>query len=366
MSGHDVEGLRVSPDGRTLVALVNEDGAVRPYRIDAETGKTGTLAGVPPGTVQNLSFHRRLPEIAWTQTSVQSAVSVCSMNLATGEITEWTRPSTGNEFSPAKKVLYPTFDQVDGKSRMIPAWLMEPPADRRRPWPVLIFIHGGPEGQSSAMISPDDEYFLRRGIAVLKPNVRGSVGYGKTYLNLDNGFLREDSVKDIGALLDWIPTQAALDAGRVAVMGGSHGGFMSLSVATHYSPRLRCAVNLFGISNFVTFLESTEDYRRDLRRVEYGDEREPKMRAFLESISPIRHVDRIGVPLFIYQGTKEPRVPLAESRQMVASLRKQGKTVWYVEAENEGHGMNRPQHIFYTGASILKFLETYLLSETDR
>ena len=199
--------------------------------------------------------------------------------------------------------------------------------------------------------------------AVIVPNVRGSAGYGKTYVSLDNGFKREDSVKDIGALLDWIETQPDLDQDRVAVFGGSYGGYMVLASAVHFSDRLRAAVDIVGISSFVTFLENTQDYRRDLRRVEYGDERDPEMRAHLEKISPVNSVEKIKVPLFVVQGENDPRVPVTESIQMVEALRQQGETVWYMNALNEGHGYRKKENRdIYQQATVL-FLKTHLLNE---
>src|ERR1700678_4289406 len=175
------------------------------------------------------------------------------------------------------------------------------------------------------------------GITVIFPNVRGSSGYGKAFLNSDNGIKREDSVKDIGALLDWIKTQPNLDSSRIMVTGGSYGGYMTLAVMTHYSDRVRCAVEQVGISNFRTFLEHTESYRRDLRRVEYGDERDPKMREFLERIAPMNNVDKMKKPMLVVAGKNDPRVPRSESEQMVAALKKQQSSVWYLMAKDEGH-----------------------------
>jgi dipeptidyl aminopeptidase/acylaminoacyl peptidase len=179
------------------------------------------------------------------------------------------------------------------------------------------------------------------GVAIVEPNVRGSLGYGKTFVGLDNGRLREDSVKDIGSLLDWVATQPGLDARRIVVAGGSYGGYMSLAVATHYSDRIAGSVDVVGIANFVTFLENTESYRRDLRRVEYGDERDPAMRAFLTSISPVTHAQDIRKPLLVAQGRNDPRVPYTESEQIVDTVKKNGAPVWYVLADNEGHGFAR-------------------------
>ena len=197
------------------------------------------------------------------------------------------------------------------------------------------------------------------------PNVRGSSGYGKAYLQLDNGYQREDSVKDIGALLDWVARQSELDAERVAVIGGSYGGYMVLASMTHYDDRLRAGIDIVGISNFVTFLENTQDYRRDLRRVEYGDERDPEMRAFLEKISPTTNAGKITKPLFVAQGLNDPRVPASESEQMVEVIRENGGVVWYLLARDEGHGFRKKANRDYYGRAVVLFLQEHLLGDTE-
>ncbi len=186
--------------------------------------------------------------------------------------------------------------------------------------------------------------------------------YGKTFLNLDNGRNRENSVKDIGALLDWIETRPDLDAKRVMVTGGSYGGYMTLASMTHFNDRFRCAVDVVGISNWITFLEHTEAYRRDLRRVEYGDERDPAMRAFLESISPLEHVRNITKPMFIVAGRNDPRVPYTEGRQMAAAIRAAGVPVWYLLAADEGHGFARKGNRDFQFAATVLFIRQYLLN----
>jgi dipeptidyl aminopeptidase/acylaminoacyl peptidase len=224
----------------------------------------------------------------------------------------------------------------------------------------MINIHGGPEGQFRPGLNAS---FLvnELGIATIYPNVRGSSGYGKSYLKLDNAMLREDSVRDIGALLDWIATQPELDAKRVAVIGGSYGGYMTLASLTHYSDRLKCGIDIVGISNWVTFLRNTQAYRQDLRRAEYGDERDPKMRDFLETISPLNNAHKIRVPLLVVQGKNDPRVPATESEQMVKKIREHGGTVWYVLGQDEGHGFAKKQNRDYQTWAEIMFLERFLL-----
>jgi dipeptidyl aminopeptidase/acylaminoacyl peptidase len=228
--------------------------------------------------------------------------------------------------------------------------------------PVLISIHGGPEGQAGFGFIGRANYFVEElGVTLVQPNVRGSTGYGKSYLTLDNGFKREDSVKDIGALLDWIATQPDLDASRVLVTGGSYGGYMSLAVATHYADRIAGNIDIVGISNFVSFLTNTESYRRDLRRVEYGDERDPAMRAFLEEISPLTHAERIRKPMFVVQGRNDPRVPYTEAEQIVAKSRANGTPIWYLRAENEGHGFRRKENADFEFFATVLFMQQTLL-----
>ncbi|MEE9234827.1 MAG: prolyl oligopeptidase family serine peptidase, partial [Candidatus Acidoferrales bacterium] len=193
------------------------------------------------------------------------------------------------------------------------------------------------------------------------PNVRGSAGYGKTFLQLDNGLRREDSYRDINALFDWIETRPELEAERVMVTGGSYGGFMTLAVATNYDDRIRCSLDVVGISNLVTFLENTKGYRRDLRRAEYGDERDPEMRAYLEVIAPVHHAARISKPLFIVQGANDPRVPRTESEQMVETVRQGGTPVWYLMAKDEGHGFRKKKNRDFQFYATVLFVQQFLL-----
>jgi dipeptidyl aminopeptidase/acylaminoacyl peptidase len=228
--------------------------------------------------------------------------------------------------------------------------------------PVVINIHGGPESQALPTFSPTAQFLANElGVAMLVPNVRGSSGYGKDYLQADNGFRREDSVKDIGALLDWIATRPELDASRVGVYGGSYGGYMVLAALMHYSDRIRAGIDVVGISDFRTFLQNTENYRRDLRRAEYGDERDPAMAEFFARIAPLNHADRIRAPLFVAQGRNDPRVPWTEAEQIVREARASGASVWYLLAENEGHGFARKENADFLFYSIVMFMRETLL-----
>ena len=263
-------------------------------------------------------------------------------------------------FSEPDLIEYSSFD-----GRKIPAFVYRPsPRKFPGPRPVLINIHGGPEGQFRPMFLGRLNYLVSElGLVLIFPNVRGSSGYGKTYLKLDNGMKREDTVKDIGALLDWIAGQGDLDKSRVGVIGGSYGGFMSLAVQTNYNDRIKAGIDIVGISNFVTFLKNTQGYRRDLRRAEYGDERDPAMRSFLERVSPLSRAHMIHTPILVVQGQNDPRVPISEAEQMVAALKKNGVPLWYVVGTNEGHGFAKKANQDYLQAVEVMFLRRYLLGE---
>ena len=289
----DVEEFDLSADGEVLAFFANEEGISRLHLLDVRSGKPLPSPTLPPGAASAPAFRRGSHEVAFAISWAHSPFDVYSYDAATRHLDRWTASETGGldpqGFAVPHLVRYPTFDSLPGGARRtIPAFVYHPDAHRfagRRP--VYITIHGGPEGQTRPIFLGTTNYLLDElGVAVVAPNVRGSTGYGKTYLDLDNGAKREDSVKDIGALLDWIATQPDLDSSHVMVSGGSYGGYMTLAAMTHYSDRLACGFDTVGISNFVTFLEHTQAYRRDLRRVEYGDERDPAMRAFLEEIAP--------------------------------------------------------------------------------
>jgi dipeptidyl aminopeptidase/acylaminoacyl peptidase len=226
----------------------------------------------------------------------------------------------------------------------------------------VVIIHGGPEGQSRPVFQGRWNYFLNEiGVALIYPNVRGSTGYGKTFANLDNGVKREGTYDDIGALLDWIGTQPNLDPKHIMIYGGSYGGHMTLATATRFSDKIACSINLFGISNLVSFLENTSGYRRDLRRAEYGDERDPAVRAWMEKTAPMAHVDQIRKPMMVQQGVNDPRVPKSESDQIVAALKKTGTPVWYLVFADEGHGFLKKPNTDFAFYTAVLFAQEYLL-----
>lgn len=363
----DVEALAVSADGRHLAYVANEDGISR-LHVLALPGETPVaLPALPVGVMALGGFSPDGGRLAVTINGATSPSDVHVVDLAAGGATRWTRSEVGGldagAFIAPTLVRFPTFDTVGGERRTIPAFYYRPPGEG--PFPVVINIHGGPEAQARPVFSPQFQFLARElGVAVLVPNVRGSAGYGKAYLALDDGRRREDAVRDIGALLDWIATRPELDADRVGVSGGSYGGYMVLASMVHFGQRLRAGIDVVGISDFVTFLTNTQDYRRDLRRAEYGDERDPEMRAFLKEISPLTHAGRIDRPLFVAQGANDPRVPASEAEQIVARVRANGTLVWYLLFEDEGHGFAKKRNRDLYEAAAMLFWQRHLLPGT--
>lgn len=362
----DVGGLELSPDGALLAFVVNADGIDRLHLMDLETMRDRELPDLPQGVIYGLEFSPDGTRLGLVFNTPTSPGDVYSLELEEQKLVRWTFSEVGglnpDTFVDAELIRYPTFDEVDGAPRTIPAFLYRPRGEG--PFPVLIDIHGGPEGQERPVFSSWTQYLVNElGVAVIAPNVRGSSGYGKSYLELDNGFKREDSVKDIGALLDWIAGRSQLDSERVGVYGGSYGGYMVLASMVHYNDRLRAGIDVVGISSFVTFLENTQEYRRDLRRVEYGDERDPEMRKFLEAIAPLARVDAISKPLFVIQGLNDPRVPVGESEQIVQAVRANGGDVWYLLAADEGHGFRKKANRDYQMEAQALFLRELLLGD---
>ncbi len=357
----DVNAVALSENGRWLAFVVNEAGSETLHVLDTRSRKERPLPRLPLGVVGGILFHANSRELAFSLSSARSPSDVFSIDLQAGKVERWTESETGGldatTFVEPEPIRWKSFD-----GREITGFLYRPPSRFTGPRPVMIDIHGGPEGQSQPRFLGRSNYFLNElGVALIYPNVRGSIGFGKSFLKLDNWEKREDSVKDIGSLLDWIDRQTGLDAARVAVTGGSYGGYMVYAVMIHYGDRLRGGIDAVGISNFVTFLERTEAYRRDQRRVEYGDERDPRMREFLLRISPLTNASKIRKPLFIIAGQNDPRVSYKEAEQMVAAIRQNGARPWYLLAKDEGHGFaRRPNQDFLFLAGI-RFVEEVLL-----
>lgn len=359
----DVDEFDLSPDGKTIAFITNEDGVGKLRLIDARTGKERRSPELPLGIPSRVTWHENGRDLAFNLSSARSPADVFSFDFRTGKVTRWTESETGglnaSDFIEPELIKLKSFDGLP-----VSGFLYRP-APKKFPGkrPVIVSIHGGPEGQSRPGFQARNNYYLdEMGVAILYPNVRGSAGYGKSFLKLDNGFKREDSVRDIGAFLDWIGRDQQLDSQRIAVMGGSYGGYMVLASLTHFSDRLRCGVDVVGISSFVTFLKNTQDYRRDLRRVEYGDERDPAMAEFLQRVSPMTNVEKIRKPLLVVQGQNDPRVPVTESEQMVKALRDRGGAVWYLMAKDEGHGFQKKKNADFQFISTIQFLREHLLN----
>ncbi len=372
---HDVDDFAISTAAGRIAFTTNENGASVLRFLDLASKKELPRPALLPGEISSLRWHgassddgdaegtsAEAPELAFNLTSSRSPGEVYSFNIATSKMLRWTSGASAGlnslELAEPKLVQWKSFDGL-----MISGFLYQPDAKKfpgKRP--LIINIHGGPEGQARPGFIGRNNYMVNElGIAIIYPNVRGSTGFGKTFLAMDNGKLREDSVKDIGALFDWIGTQETLDPGKVLVSGGSYGGYMSLAVSTHYADRIAGSIDVVGISNWVTFLTNTESYRRDLRRVEYGDERDPEMRKFLEAISPLNNAEKITKPLFVVQGRNDPRVPYTEALQIVAKMKAQKVPVWFLMANDEGHGFAKKSNQDFLFYAQIKFMEQTLL-----
>lgn len=358
----DVGTAQLSDDGALVALKMNIDGREELRVVDTRTLGERALPALPAGGVNAVRFQPRTHRLAVAIDSAQGPGRLLALDVDRGTVQPWTRPHVPpgldtTAFPDQRIVRWTSFDGL-GMS----AVLSPPPARFTGKRPVVVLVHGGPEAQATMGFLGRWSYLVNElGVAVVEPNVRGSSGYGKTFLSLDNGMQREDAVKDLGTLLDWIATQPDLDAGRVLVVGGSYGGYMSLAASVHFADRIAGAIDIVGISSFVSFLNNTESYRRDLRRVEYGDERDPAMHDFLERISPLNNAQKIRKPLFVIQGRNDPRVPWTEAEQIVERVRQTGTPVWYLLAENEGHGFRRKENADYQFYAMLRFMQETLL-----
>jgi len=360
----DIESVSISRDRRNLAMLANEDGVGKLYFYDPVGRRLSSPSKAPKGDVSLGAFSIDGSKVVLNVSTTQAPTQGYLLNIANGEVTQWTEAETAGlateSFSAPRAVQIASFDGLP-----ISTLVVKPPSRFKPPYPVLVYYHGGPEAQSRAGFLGRYNYLLRElGVALVLPNVRGSAGYGKTFLKLDDKYLREDAVKDAGAVLDWIAASPEFDKRRVMVEGASYGGYMSLAVSARYPDRICGAIDEVGITHFVSFLERTEASRQDLRRTEYGDERDPDMRAFLHRISPLTNAASISKPLLVVQGKNDPRVPWQESQQIVEAVRRRGVPVWYLLAENEGHGFARRDNADYLFFAKLKFIEQYLLGST--
>ncbi len=352
----NVETFDLSPDGRVLAYAVNEGGQSKVMVRDYRTKRALPQPSLPVGVLAALKFSPDSKSLAIGLNTATAPADVWAWDVMGGKLTRWTTSESGG-LDP-KALAEPTLTKVKSFDGLeVPAWVYKPATIKGRA-PVIIDMHGGPESQDRPGFNSRRQYWAAElGIVTIAPNVRGSDGYGKAYLKLDNGPKRQDSVRDIGALLDWIATQPDLDPKRVVVYGGSYGGFMVLACLAAYNDRLAGAIDIVGISSFVTFLTNTEGYRRDLRRVEYGDERDPAMKAVFDQISPLNLTDKMTKPLFVIAGKNDPRVPWTEGQQMVEKLRAKGGEAWFMLAADEGHGFRKKQNV-----DVQREAETMFLS----
>lgn len=356
-SAWGVENFDLSDDGKLLAYSINEDGLSQIVVRDLATGRALPQPKLPSGSIGDLNFSRDGRKLAIDFESATEPGDVWSWDVAGGTLERWTESEVGpidRAMLPEPRLIrFTSFDKLS-----VPAFVYRTklvPAGTKTP--VVILIHGGPEGQSRPDWSPTPSAFADLlGATIIVPNVRGSTGYGTRYLNLDNAEKREDSVKDIGALIDWIKAQPDLDGAKIAVYGGSYGGYMSLAVMTKYSDKLAGGVDLFGIGDWTTFLQNTEAYRRDSRRAEYGDERTPQMQAVFARISPRANVAGITKPMLIEQGANDPRVPRSESEQMVQAIRSRGVPVSYILFADEGHGWRKKPNQDLAAQAEIAFL----------
>lgn len=358
----DVDSFDISPDGRTIAYVVNEAGSHRMRVMDTRTGRVRDVKSLPAGLIGGLEI-APWGEIGFSLSSAKSASDVWSLDPRSLKLTRWTQSETGG-LDPLVNVepRILTTKSFDGLEVSGLLYLPDPakfPGKR----PLIVNVHGGPEGQSQAGFRGATNYYLNElGIGVFYPNVRGSTGYGKRFVSLDNGpFQRENSVRDMEALIDAARAEPAVDATRVGLTGGSYGGYMCYAGAVQLKAKLRATQCTVAISNFVSFLENTNPYRQDLRRVEYGDERDPAQRRKLTEISPLTRVNEIEKPMFVITGANDPRVPKSEADQIVAAIRKNGGEAWHVVAADEGHGFAKKANSDYAFLAQLAFWEKHLL-----
>lgn len=357
----DIESIELSDDGRTLAFISNENGASVLYLMDTASRKVRPGPKLPLGVIGTFRWHKNGRDLAFTMSSARSPADVYSLDAQTGQVTRWTMSETGGlntqNFSEPQLIKWKSFDGLE-----ISGFLYRPPSKFTGKRPVIINIHGGPEGQSLPSYIGGSNYFISElGVAMIFPNVRGSTGYGKTFVTLDNGMKRDHTFKDINALLDWISQQPDLDSSRVMITGGSYGGLMTYAVATFYNDRICCALPVVGVTNLVTLLEHTESYRRDLRRAEYGDERDPQMRQYMNSIAATTNYQKIKKPLFAVVGKNDPRVPYTESVGLIEKIQSNGAPVWFLIANDEGHGYAKKKNQQFQFYATIMFVRSFLL-----
>lgn len=363
---HEIDLFDLSPDGHQIVLSYNDGGPSQLKLFRTESGRPRSVPRLGGGVITRLAFSPDGRKIAISYSASRSPENVFVTGAGRKDMKRWTSSNLedlkSRDFVKPKFFTYPTFDMDGAQRRRISGYLYRPFG--RGPHPVIIYLHGGPAFQFRPRFNSIFQYWVHDlGFAVVAPNVRGSTGYGRAFEQLDNGRRREDSLRDMGALLDWIAARGDLDAARVGVYGASYGGYLSLSTMMHYNDRLAGGAEHSGISNLATFLDNTATWRRDLRRREYGDERDPEMRAWLEATAPVNHTDRFIKPLLIIHGRNDTRVPVSEALQMYEGVRSNGGQPWLIIANDEGHGFKRTSNSDFSDAALALFFETILPGE---
>ena len=367
----DVESFELSPDGESLAVVINERAVSKLRFLNVNSGAEILESRSPSGVISTLKWGAK-NKIMYGFSSALSPGQVVYHDLGSDEKLYWMKTDLSG-IKPDHLSIPVREEMRSADGSKLDAWIYRPgqivngrflATTPIRPFPVVILFHGGPESQFRPRFMGKYNYLIsEEKIVMICPNVRGSRGYGKKYLKADNGREREKVLFDIERIYNAIAADSSLDQGRIAVMGGSYGGFMSLHSMVKLNNFLKCGVDVVGISNFVTFLENTSDYRRDLRRAEYGDERIPEMRKFLEELSPLTHVDKITRPLLIVQGANDPRVPASESEQIEKALRKRKIETWYLLAKDEGHGFRKQANREFQFLTTVQFLRKHLLNK---
>ena len=357
----DVESLAITLDRSKIAFTVNDNGSSDLYVLDTKNDKMRKASNIPVGVMTGVTWNDQGDKLGFSISNAKSSSDAYSFDIHGDRLARWTASETGgldaNKFQDEQLIKWKTFDGRD-----ITGWLTMPSSKFSGPRPVMIDIHGGPEGQARPMFQGRYNYYINElGIAVIEPNVRGSTGFGKTFMKLDNGVLRADTYKDIGALLDWIKTQPNLDSKKIMVTGGSYGGHMTYAISYAYADRIACSLPVVGITNLVTFLENTSGYRRDLRRVEYGDERDPATRKVLEDIAPMNHASEITKPIFIVAGQNDPRVPITEATQFETKIKSSNSNVWFLVGKDEGHGFAKKKNRDFQMYATVLFMQKFLL-----
>jgi dipeptidyl aminopeptidase/acylaminoacyl peptidase len=356
-SKQEVEHVSASPKGKWLAWCLNADGKSILRLRDLKAEEAKFLNGLPLGVITHLEFSPDDSQLAVVLDGPRNNPDVWICDLATEKFRQVTRAGRAgvafSRFVEPELIQYTTFDK-----KKIPAWFYKAEGKGDRLPPAIVYPHGGPESQTRPNFNALFQYFVQRGYAVLAPNVRGSSGLGQVYMSLDDTTKRMDSVKDLAHAAFWLRDEKKADATRLAVYGGSYGGFMVLAQVTNYPELWAAGIDVVGICNFVTFLEKTSGYRRSHREKEYGNLRDH--REFLEKISPINHVDKIKCPMMVIHGKNDPRVPIEEAEQIVAALKKREIPVEYLRYEDEGHGLTKLKNRLDAYPKMVAFLDKYL------